>query len=53
MNLSALLINLLNEHGHAVKSFVTERAVDFITILEQDLPRQSYEHYFHELFPAF
>ena len=42
MNLSALLINLLNEHGHAVKGFVTERAVDFITILEGDFSRQCY-----------
>ena len=31
-----------------VKSFVTERAVDFITILEEDFPR----HCFHELFPC-
>ena len=30
MNLSALLINLLNEHGHADKSFVIERPIDFI-----------------------
>ena len=34
-----------------VKSFVIERAVDLITILEEDFPRQCY--YFHELFPAF
>ena len=33
----------------SVKSFVIECAVDFITILEEDFPRQ----YFHELFPAF
>ena len=32
-----------------INSFVIERAVDFITILEEDFPRQ----YFHELFPAF
>ena len=32
-----------------MKSFVTERAVDFITILEEDFPRQC----FHEFFPAF
>ena len=37
----------------SVKSFVTERAVDFITILEEDFPRQCYSHCFHELFPAF
>ena len=32
---------------------VTERAVDFITILEEGFPRQCYYHCFHELFPAF
>ena len=37
----------------SVKSFVTERAVDFTTILEEDFPRQCYWHCFHELFPAF
>jgi len=26
----------------SVKSFVIERAVDFITILEEDFPRQCY-----------
>ena len=35
----------------SVKGFVTERAVDFITNLEEDFPRQCY--CFHELFPAF
>ena len=30
-----------------------ERAVDFITILEEGFPRQFYWHRFHELFPAF
>jgi len=33
----------------SVKRFVIERAVDFITILEEDFPRQC----FHELFPRF
>ena len=37
----------------SVKSFVIERAVDFITILEEDFPRECYEHSFNELFPAF
>ena len=37
----------------SVKSFVIKRAVDFITILEEDFPRQCYQHCFHELFPAF
>ena len=35
----------------SVKSFVIEHAVDFITILEEDFPRQRY--CFHDLFPAF
>ena len=34
-----------------VKGFVIERAVDFITILEEYFPRKCY--CFHELFPAF
>ena len=37
----------------SVKSCVTERAVDFMTILEEDLHRQCYWHCFHEFFPAF
>ena len=35
----------------SVQSFVIEHAIDFITILEEDFPRQYY--CFHELFPAF
>ena len=37
----------------SVESFVIERAIDFITILEEDFPRQCYQHRFHEFFPAF
>ena len=36
-----------------IKSGVTERAVAFITILEECFPRQCYEHCFHGLFPVF
>ena len=36
-----------------IKRFVIEHAVVFITILEEDFPRQCYKHCFHELFPAF
>ena len=36
-----------------IKVFVTERAIDFVMILEEDFPRQCYKHSFHELFPAF
>ena len=32
-----------------IKRFVIERAINFITILEEDFPRAC----FHELFPAF
>ena len=37
----------------SIKSFVIERAIDFIMILEEDFPRQCYQHCFHELFPEF
>ena len=35
-----------------IKSFATERVVDFITIL-QDFPRHCYQDTFHQLFTAF
>ena len=36
-----------------IQGFVIERAVDFITILEEDFPRHCNKYCFHELFPAF
>ena len=37
-----------------IKSFVIERAVDFITILEEDFPQTPVlTLFFYELFPAF
>ena len=36
-----------------IKSFMIERAVDLIMILEENFPRKCYKHSFHELFPAF
>ena len=35
------------------KRFVIERAVDFITILQEDFPRHRNSHFFDELFPSF
>ena len=36
-----------------MKSFVIERAVDFITILKEDFPGHRNKHCFQELFPVF
>ena len=36
-----------------IQRFVTEPAVDFITILDEDFAKQCYEHSPHELFSTF